>query len=101
AVVARDPSRVDVLVMRIRLEIYSRMPYARNSGHQCWHVVTQEFPLFAADVVALVGDSLASDLRKNRADAFRMRIRQASQHERIHDRKDRRVRANGQREGND
>ena len=81
-----------------RLEIDAGSHSAGDGGEQAGHIVPQQLPLLAVDPGASVVGLRALDAREDGAHALRMRVRQALQHERIHNGEDGRIRADGKRQ---
>ncbi len=72
------------------LQIHSRC-FARYSGDQRRHIVPQQLPSLAIQGASPIKGLSSNGARIEGAHSFRLRIGQALQHQRIHNRKNRRV----------
>jgi hypothetical protein len=86
---------------RGRLQIYTGNPGAGHGGYQGRDVVPQQLPLFAVQMVTLLGRYRAGDPGIDRTHAVGTRIGKALQQQGIHQRKNCRVCADGKRQGQD
>ena len=96
-VVSGDAPVMHVLHVRTSLEVDARGA-SRNRGDQCGNIVAQQFPLLTVNARAFVVGAGTGHALVNRAHPLRMRIGQVLQHERIHQREDRCIRADGERQ---
>ena len=97
-VVLRDARGVQVLDPLAGLEIHAGDTPSGDGGEERGHVVAQQLPLFAVQNAAPIGGLRPGDTHKDGAHALRVRIGQALQHQRVHNRKDSGIRANRKRQ---
>jgi hypothetical protein len=77
------------------LTAWARKPSSFSSYIQ---LIAHQFPLFAIDIPSNVGQLVSRSSRKQRPDALRLRIRKVLEQERVDNRKDGGVGADGKRQ---